>query len=318
MATHRDSRLQPVRLKRRCRSRSIRRVRLGITRRNSEAGRRPLRHGRVGGARRDHPRQGRPELRAARRRLPDVLVADRDEHRRPEVLPRQARLARARALRAPDDRSCRRHDHRLGPQGQLLRRCRRGGCVPRRARAPAALPEGRVQLAGLVQRRLRGAPAGERLLHPRDRRLDGRDPRVDLRGGPHLPRRLRLGHQPLAPALVRRAALQGRLRVRPGHVHARRRRVRGHDQVGRQDAPRGQDGRPRRRSPGHRGVHLVQVARGGEGARAAGGRLRHEPRLARLVVDPVPEREQLGSSDRRVHARGRDRRRVAPDGAHDG
>jgi len=55
----------------------------------------------------------------------------------------------------------------------------------------------------------------------------------------------------------------------------------------------------------------------GKARRAAGGRLRHEPRLARLVVDPVPEREQLGSSDRRVHAGGRDRRRVAPDGAYD-
>ena len=31
----------------------------------------------------------------------------------------------------------------------------------------------------------------------------------------------------------------------------------GRDQVGRRHAPRGQDGRPRRRSPGHREVHLV-------------------------------------------------------------
>ena len=56
-----------------------------------------------------------------------------------------------------------------------------------------------------------------------------------------------------------------------------------------------------------------------EKARAlAGGRLRHEPRLGELVVDPVPEREQLGPPDGRVHARGRDRRRVAPHGPHDG
>ena len=38
----------------------------------------------------------------------------------------------------------------------------------------------------------------------------------------------------------------------------------------------------------------------------AGG-VRHVARLARLVVDPVPEREQLGARLRRVHAGGRGR-----------
>ena len=69
------------------------------------------------------------------------------------------------------------------------------------------------------------------------------------------------------PALLEGAALQGRVRQRPGQLHARRRRERRHDQVRRQDAARGQDGRARRRPPGHRAVHLVQGARGGEGAR---------------------------------------------------
>ena len=68
-------------------------------------------------------------------------------------------------------------------------------------------------------------------------------------------------------SLLQGAAVQGRLRVRPGQLHARRRRVRRHDQVGRQDAARGQDGRPRHRSPRRRGVHLVQGQGGGEGAR---------------------------------------------------
>ena len=102
----------------------------------------------------------------------------------------------------------------------------------------------------------------------------------------------------------------------PGVVHARRRCVRRHDQVGRQDAPRGEDGRARRRPPGHHRVHLVQGARGREGARARGGGLRHVARLARLGVDPVPEREQLGPRLGRVHAGGRGRRRLEPHLAH--
>ena len=39
------------------------------------------------------------------RRVPEVVVAERDEHRRPEVLPRPARLADARALGQADDRA---------------------------------------------------------------------------------------------------------------------------------------------------------------------------------------------------------------------
>ena len=58
----------------------------------------------------------------------------------------------------------------------------------------------------------------------------------------------------------------------PGQLHARRRRLRRHDQVGRQDAARGEDGRPRRRPPGRRGVHLVQGQGGAQGARPRGRR----------------------------------------------
>ena len=54
---------------------------------------------------------------------------------------------------------------------------------------------------------------------------------------------------------------------------------------------------------------------GGQGRRAARRRLRHVDRRRRLPVDPVPEREQLGPADRRVHARGRERRGVEPDRA---
>ncbi len=56
---------------------------------------------------------------------------------------------------------------------------------------------------------------------------------------------------------------------RPGVVHARRRRLRGHHQVRRRDASCGEDGRPRRRPPRHRGVRRDQGARGGQDPRAA-------------------------------------------------
>ena len=121
----------------------------------------------------------------------------------------------------------------------------------------------------------------------------------------------------LSPAaLVEGAALEGRLRVRAGQLHARRRRVRRHDQVRRQDAARGQDGRARRRPSGRRGVHLVQGQGGAQGARPRAGRLRHVAELARLGLDPVPEREQLGPRDGSVHGgRGRGQG-VEPHRAH--
>ncbi len=117
-------------------------------------------------------------------------------------------------------------------------------------------------------------------------------------------------------ALLEGAALEGRLRVRAGELHARRRRVRRHDQVRRQDAARGQDGRPRRRPPGRRGVHLVQGEGGAQGARPRAGRLRHVAQLARLGLDPVPEREQLGPRHGSVHGGRRRGQGVEPHRAH--
>ena len=125
-----------------------------------------------------------------------------------------------------------------------------------------------------------------------------------------------LGPQPVAAALVEGAALEGRLRVRPGVVHARRGRVGGDDQVGRQDPARREDGRARRRPPGRRGVHLVQGARGAQGARPRAGGLRHVARLARLGLDPVPEREQLGARHGRLHGGGHRGQGVGAHRAH--
>ena len=61
-----------------------------------------------------HRRPGQPGLRAARGRVPQELVAERHQHRRPEVLPRALELARARVVGQADDRPRGRHDRRLG------------------------------------------------------------------------------------------------------------------------------------------------------------------------------------------------------------
>ena len=260
----------------------------------------------MGAPPRAHPGQGRPRVRAEGRRVPEVLVADRDEHRLPEVLPRAHGLPRARALREADDRPRRRHHRRLGPRGWLLRERRGGRDLRGRAQGDPRQAVRLVQLPRLVQRRLRGEASVLCVFHPLDRGLDGVDPGLDPPRGRHLPRRLGLRRQPLAPALLEGAALEGRLRLGAGLLHARRRRVRRHDQVGRQDAASGEDGRPRRRPPRHRRVHLVQGQGGAQGARPRAGRLRHVARLAGLGVDPVPEREQLGPRHGRFHG-GRDR-----------
>ena len=154
------------------------------------------------------------------------------------------------------------------------------------------------------------------LLHPQRRGQHGLDPRLEHQGGQDLPRRLRLGDQPLQHPRLDGAAGQGRHRERPGQLHARRRLLGGHDQVRRQDAAGGEDGRARRRPSGHRALHLVQGRRGEEGRGAARRRLRHVDRRRGLHLDPVPERQQLGAGQRRLHGGGRGRRGLAPDRAH--
>ena len=148
-----------------------------------------------------------------------------------------------------------------------------------------------------------------RLLHPVGRRLDGLHPELVQGGGLHLQGRLRRRPQPLPHPLLQGAALLRRYGVRPGLLHARRRRLGRHHQVRRRDPSRGQDGRPRRRPPRHRGVRADQGARGGQDPRPARRRLRHGPRRRRHHLGAVPERQQLRPGLRRVHARGRGRHR---------
>ena len=147
---------------------------------------------------------------------------------------------------------------RWGREGELLRQQggRRG--VRGRADPPARAPDGLVQLAGLVQLRRRGAPAGLGLFHQLRRRHDGFDPRPGQDRGNAV--QVRLGHrlQPLADPLQPGEPGRRRHRLGSGLVHEGLRRLRRRDQVGRQDPPRGQDGHPQRRPSRHRGVHQLQ------------------------------------------------------------
>ncbi len=279
----------------------------------------PVRRGRLGTARRPHrqlaDRRGR--LRAARRRVPGVVVAERHEHRLPEVLPRDAGHVAARVVASSGRRPDRRHDHPLGDRGRLLRRRGRSRRLQRGAEVHPDHAAGGVQQPGVVQhRRRRCAATGVGVLHPLGRRRDELDPQLVPRGGDHLQGRFGCRGQPVTDPLVEGADDRWRHGVRPGELHARRRCVGRHDQVGRQDAAGGEDGHPRRRPSRHRRVHLVQGDRGTQGPCAARRRLRHGPRRCRLVLRAVPERQQLGQGHRRVHAGRRRRRRLAPHGGH--
>ena len=88
-------------------------------------------------------------------------------------------------------------------------------------------------------------------------------------------------------------------------------RLGGRHQVGGQDAPRRENGGAERRPPGHRRVHPLQGRGREEGLGADRGRLRCLARRPGVRLGVLPERQQLGARDRRLHARRRRGRRVA-------
>ena len=90
----------------------------------------------------------------------------------------------------------------------------------------------------------------------------------------------------------------------PALLHEGLRRVRRRDQDRRQDAARGQDGDPQRRSSRRREVHLVQGQGREEGVHAGGSRLRCVARRRGLQLHLLPERQQLRARHRRFHAGG--------------
>ena len=131
---------------------------------------------------------------------------------------------------------------------QVLRERRGPAGVQRRPEAHPRVPEGGVQQPGLVQLRLREGAAVLGLLHQLGAGHDGLDPDAGADRGHAVQVRLGHRHQPVADPLVEGAARRRRHGVGPGLVHEGLRRVCRRHQVGRQDAARGEDGDPQRRS----------------------------------------------------------------------
>ncbi len=224
---------------------------------------------------------------------------------------------RARVVAQAGGRPGGRHHHRLGPQGRLLRR--RDEAETFRAELKHLIIHQKAAFNSPVWFNIgvHGVPqqASACFILSVEDSMDSilnwyTEEGVIFKGGSGAGvnlSRIRSSHE----------LLEGRRhRLGPGQLHAGRRRLGRDDQVGRQDAPRRQDGHPRRRPPRHRGLHLVQGHRGAQGAGAARRRLRHGPRRGRQPLDPVPERQQLGAGHRRVHAGGHRRRRLGADGPH--
>ncbi len=259
---------------------------------------------------------GKTRVRAEGRRGPELLEPARHQRRGQQVLPRPRRHAGARAQRQAAHRPRRQQHRRVGRDPALLRERRGPGRVQGRAHPPARPPEDGVQLAGLVQRRDRREAAVLRVLHQLGPGQHGLDhgPRQDR--GHAVQVRLGRRRQPVDHPLVQGQDDRRRHRQRPRLLHARLRRLRRRDQVGRQDPPRRQDGDPGRRPSRRRRVHRQQGERGEEGLGPDRAGLRPELHGRGLRQRLLPEREPQRARDRRVHEGRRARRGLADPRGH--
>ena len=271
----------------------------------------------MGAPRRADPGQGRPGVRAAKRRVPEVLVADGDEHRRAEVLPRSHDLPRPRAVREADGRPRRRHDRRLGSRRRLLRDRRGGRHVRGGAEGDPRQPVRVVQLARSgstsASRRSRSArPASSSRSRTRwSRSSTGSAARASSSAA--------------APARV--STSRGCARRRSSCRRAGTRPARCRSCAARTRRP-GRSSRAARRGARRRWSCSTSTTRT---STSSSGARREEERKARVLeaagydmtldssrlgVDPVPEREQLGARHRRVHGGGRRGQGLEPHRPH--
>ena len=299
-----------------------------------------LRRARVGAAHRpDHRLPGRHHLRAERRRGPQRLVDDGDQHCRQQISARHARHARARDRRArarhPRGRDHSRLGHRTAdtsapPTTRPSSTTSSPTCCCSRRR-PSTRRYGSTSAAIAssptpTRRTGTGTPRTQRVEYGAAGYTQVRSARpasstrCTIRSTPSSPwprpkACSSSGDRAPAPTCRRCApppnALRRRHRLRSAQLHERLRRLCRRHQVRRQDAPRRQDGHPQRRPSRHRRLHRVQ-AEGrsqGLGAHRAGLR-RQRSRLRCLLVHLLPERQQLRARDRRLHVRGGARRRL--------
>ena len=148
-------------------------------------------------------------------------------------------------------------------------------------------------------------PADLGVLHQQRRGHDGVDPHAGQDRGHALQVRQRDGDQPLHDPLGDGVARRRRHRQRTGVLHEGLRRLRRRHQERWHHAPRREDGHPQRRPSRRRGVHHLQGERGAQGVGAHRGRLRQLVHRRGVLVGLLPEQQQLGARDRRVHARRR-------------
>jgi hypothetical protein len=135
-------------------------------------------------------RDGTGGLRAARRRGARVLERERHQHPGPEVLPGDPRHPRARVVAAQVADRVVDTITAWGSRTATSSTTRRPRLQPR-AQVPDHPPEGRVQLAGVVQhRRARACRSRARPASSSRGGLDGLHPQLVHRGRDHLQGRL--------------------------------------------------------------------------------------------------------------------------------
>ena len=225
---------------------------------------RPARAGRAGAPAQPRDLCAHPSVGRSSRESPRPLHRSHRLCRGARAVPRadrvrlrgEARQARPRLLGSIPGQAAARAARRSHRRGGSHRR-RSGLRHPDRERTVPVEQRDRPQLLHPV----RGGRSGQRRRHHGS--LDAR--------GPHLQVRLGHGLQFLGAARRERAAVGRRQVVRP-HVLPQDRRPRGGgDQVGRDDAPRREDGLSRSRSSRRDGVHALEGGGGAEGGRPRRG-----------------------------------------------
>ena len=100
----------------------------------------------------DRQRQGRGDLRTARRGSPHGLVADGDEHCGQQVLPRETGVTGPRNRGVATGAAGGGQHRGMGAEGRLFQDAPGRGELPYGAGPPDADAKGLLQLSGLVQR----------------------------------------------------------------------------------------------------------------------------------------------------------------------